>query len=650
MMKKDKSTKTPNNNSNYVSFRDSLYLSDNPEETTFKYDRQLPSLPVPSVKQSLFKLLDSIKPIAPNEAHYRETETKALALLQDAQVNELQEMLKKRASEYSNWLEDWWLEFAYLRSRKPLIPYSNMSAPLPILKEWPWVHDPNVHQSVRRQRAALSTHFQLSFWQMIRQEQMRPMIHKGVPWSMNQFRFLFNTVRRPGEPKDELVSWFKTASEGLPESLEVIVLHKGHIFSLKPISLLSEDGAQVAIMSAPEIERQLEHIEDWCSRNGQGPGVAALTTLERSDWAESRRQLAALSPKNVRILDRIDKALSVLVLDDSEPLSMNEIFRLSMCGDPRNRWADKSISSIAFRNGTFGASADHTPYDGFCTGIMTHYLITSIEECAGQWNERLAELANSSKARNHSEPELLNFELNVQLKHSLEEAIAHFQSVSSTIDTLHETFTHFGKSLTKENKMHPEAFIQCAIHAAYYKQHGGMAPAYVTASTRRFHNGRTETCRSCYPEMKDFACYLSRDNETIDPKSAYELLKRSTDKFQLVMDEASKGQGCDRHLLGLYLEAILGGKKIPELFDDELVQRTNNYVLSTSCSGYWNVCGGVPPLIEEGYGCFYGIEDNCITFGCTAYKSCKQTDVRLFYSNLCESLLKMQKICLNARL
>lgn len=642
------------NNKNLISFRDSIYLTDNPDETTFKYDKELPSLPVPTIEQTVYKLLESIKPIANDEFAYRQTESKALALLQDHDVNELQKLLKERASKEKNWLESWWTEFAYLRSRKPLIPYSNMSAPLPIMKEWPMVgrNEPNYGQ-VRRQRAALSTHFQLTFWQMIRLEQMRPMIHKGIPWSMNQFKYLFNTTRRPDEPKDELVSWFRTAREGLPESTELIVLHRGHIFTLKPVSILSSDGQQVAIMSAPQIEQQLKYIEDWASKHGDGPGVGSLTTHERSEWTESRRLLADISDKNKLILDRIDKALSVLILDDNEPATMNEIFRLSMCGDQRNRWADKSISSIAFKNGTFGASADHTPYDGFCTGIMTHYLMTSVEESGGIWSENLELLANSNKFKSSdpviSQPELLEFDLNDKLSELIGEADSHFRNISSTIDTLHETFKHFGKSLAKEHRIHPEAFVQCAIHAAYHKQHFSMAPAYVTASTRRFYNGRTETCRSCFPEMKQFACHLN-ENSDLKPKEAFELLKKSTDKFQWFMDEASKGLGCDRHLMGLYLLAIFGGHKIPELFDDELVQRTNNYILSTSCSGYWNVCGGVPPLIEEGYGCFYGIEDNEITFACTAYKSCPTTNVELFYANLSETLLKMQKICLNSKL
>lgn len=631
-----------------ASVRDSLYLTDDPKETTFKYDRNLPSLPVPTIQESIFKLLGTIKPIALDEGAYKEIERKALNFLQDPNVNELQELLKKRAQSEKNWLEDWWLEFAYLRSRKPLIPYSNMAAPLPIMKYWPLVNrDQSEFHSVRARRAALSTHFQLCFWRMLRHQQMRPMIHKGVPWSMNQFRYLFNTARRPGEPKDEIVSWFKTVDEGWPESVEIIVLYRGYIFAIKPVTMLNSQ--QACILSAPQIERQLRYIEDWCQKKPLGPGLGSLTTNERSIWKEAREELCRVCERNQQLLHRIESALSVLVLDDSEPLDTNEIFELSMCGDSANRWADKSITSIAFKNGTFGANADHTPYDGFCTGIMTHYLMTSVEECSGQWSDKMGAASNSSWA-SYSEPELLDFQLSPQTKNSVHESVQHFNTVCSTIEVLHKTFPHYGKAILKEHRFHPEAFVQCAIHAAYYRLHKRMAPAYVTASTRRFYNGRTETCRSCYPEMKDFVVCLTESDSATKQKQAYDLLKKSVSRFQQLMDEASKGHGCDRHLLGLYLTAIFEGKKIPELFDDELVQRTNNYILSTSCAGYWNVCGGVPPLVEEGYGCFYGIEDDAITFGCTAYKSCNETDLKAFYSNLYQVLLEMRSVMLKAKL
>jgi len=41
-------------------------------------------------------------------------------------------------------------------------------------------------------------------------EKLRPMVNKGIPWSMDQFKRIYNSVRVPGEPKDILITPFKT--------------------------------------------------------------------------------------------------------------------------------------------------------------------------------------------------------------------------------------------------------------------------------------------------------------------------------------------------------------------------------------------------------------------------------------------------------
>lgn len=84
--------------SSQIRFRDSLYLSDNPDETTFKYDENLPNLPIPSLQESISKLLDSIKPIAVDQPEaYKETERKAREFLASQDVSDLQALLKERA-------------------------------------------------------------------------------------------------------------------------------------------------------------------------------------------------------------------------------------------------------------------------------------------------------------------------------------------------------------------------------------------------------------------------------------------------------------------------------------------------------------------------------------------------------------------------
>lgn len=105
--------------------------------------------------------------------------------------------------------------------------------------------------------------------------------------------------------------------------------------------------------------------------------------------------------------------------------------------------------------------------------------------------------------------------------------------------------------------------------------------------------------------------------------------------------------GCDRHFLGMYMICQEEGLELPSIFADPAFIRSGgggNYILSTSCAGYWSFAGGVPPMIENGYGCFYGIEDNRLTFTITDYKRCHETESNAFYNNIKLSLKNMHNI------
>ena len=46
---------------------------------------------------------------------------------------------------------------------------------------------------------------------------------------------MFNTTRIPKKQKDEIASYFKTASEGKAPT-HVIILHEGHIYKIEMIN------------------------------------------------------------------------------------------------------------------------------------------------------------------------------------------------------------------------------------------------------------------------------------------------------------------------------------------------------------------------------------------------------------------------------
>ena len=85
------------------------------EEKTFQYQDELPSLPVPSLEDTLEKYLKSCQPLStPEEMEHTR------ALCDDFLKGKgptLQSMLEEKANEERNWLEEWWETYAYLTPR-----------------------------------------------------------------------------------------------------------------------------------------------------------------------------------------------------------------------------------------------------------------------------------------------------------------------------------------------------------------------------------------------------------------------------------------------------------------------------------------------------------------------------------------------------
>ncbi|RWS08099.1 peroxisomal carnitine O-octanoyltransferase-like protein [Dinothrombium tinctorium] len=611
------------------SLRDQLYVSES--NKTFENDETLPSLPIPSLHNTLDLYLDTVRPVVDN-AEFAATE-EIVKKFENGIGQKLHQKLVQRAQGKRNWLEEWWLDYAYLYNRGPLLPFSSMSAPMQTYDFWP------PQPGSRVERTAINLFFTLEFWKLLRTEKMRPMVHKGVAWDMSQFKRLFNTCRIPHSVKDNLMCLFRTESEGDPAPTNIIILYCGHIFSFDAIDENEEP------LTPQELAFQLYYIEKWCqAQNSRGQGIGSLTVGKRNDWANNREYLKQLSPQNVRNLEKIEKALMVLIFDDSEPVSQKEVMQEVMCGACADRWADKSISLIGFKNGIFGAMADHTPFDGLCTAVFTHYVMTSISEIKGVFK-------GMNKFRELPRPERLEFVIDEKISAEVEKSKSEYHANCSSIDLAHCTFDEFGKAILRQHRFHPEAFVQIALQLAYYRMYGKPAPTYCTASTRQFYHGRTETCRSCFPEAVDFAKAVVQG--TASPGELYSLLSKAVNKFQHVMKKAMQNEGCDRHFLGLYVISLEEGIELPDIFTDPSFIKSGgggNYILSTSCAGYWNICGGVPPMREDGYGCFYGIEDNKITFCCVSFKNCAETESQVFYNNVRMSLLDMRNILNSSKL
>ena len=158
------------------------------------YQGALPTLPLPSVKDTLQRHLASIEPLT-DESEYE----KFVQLSQEFEAtigHRLQRWLLLKWITSDNYVSDWWEEYVYLRGRSPIMINSNYYS-LDTIGKCP--------TSDQAARAANVVHLAFQFRRELQKQELTPIIlQKVVPMCSNQYERFFNTSRIPGILESEL--------------------------------------------------------------------------------------------------------------------------------------------------------------------------------------------------------------------------------------------------------------------------------------------------------------------------------------------------------------------------------------------------------------------------------------------------------------
>ncbi|KAK2145507.1 hypothetical protein LSH36_677g03010 [Paralvinella palmiformis] len=516
----------------------------NDEEKTFQYQNQLPSLPIPNLSVTLAKYLDSVKPFLTDDQLH---ETQALLKrFESGEGRVLHEKFVEKCKNKRNWLEKWWEEYAYLRIREPHTPFVNFAGPGPYIEKY-WA--PKDGSQI--ERGAMVLWFALQYWLVIRQQRLQ--VERGggkTVWCMEQIHRLFNGCKTPGFEVDKLHHHFKTEEEGSCPTY-VVVTSNGRMYKL---NIVHEDGS---ILTVPELEIKLRTIRDNSTRLGPGIGLGTLTTENRTTWAKLREHLLSLHPDNKCCLVTVEEAIMLVALDDRKPNNLQELAVESLCGDPSNRWFDKTLQLCIFDNGSVACNGDHAPHDAMVMIHLTMWTFTGIYTSGVAWQGRC-------DIQPSADPEELVFHVDPVIVEGISQARAQFDLNVLSLELCVDKYRKYGKSLLRSYNHHPDTFMQMALQLAYYRMYKRPAPTYETASTRKFYHGRTETVRSCTVEAVEWC--TSMLDPTIKNKKKLDLFKRAMDKHVTMMKETVDSQGCDRHLFGLQITALEENLPTPEIF------------------------------------------------------------------------------------
>ncbi|KAJ6519132.1 carnitine acetyl transferase [Mycena sanguinolenta] len=567
-----------------------------PGTTTFAAQASLPLLPVPELETTLTRLKDSLKPIAHSEEELTSAEAK-IAQFAAGQGPELHQRLLERSKHHKHWLEEWWDNTGYLGYRDSVVVnvsyYYGFDA-----------HPPNPpgerHKTpLQVIRAAYLARATMVFRQKYKLGLLEPEAIKEGPICMDTYRWMFDCCRVPGpEGLDWSVTYAKPGETG----------DKGHIIVFcnnRPWKVEATRDGQIC--SVRQFEEQIQYIVK--NSDGEHPGVGVLASNNRDVWAKDYTELAS-SPHNAAILQAIQSAAFTISLDASAPSTPEHHSRALWHGDVsngvpvglQNRWVDKPVQYIVFKNGVAGLMGEHSVMDGTPTVRLADDILNAISDLR---------TFHAGAGEASMTPTPLDWQLSPVTVQAIEGANAAAVELVESQE-LGFRLTKYGKGAIKRFGVSPDSWAQMIVQLAYRRLLGGaqrVGGTYEAASTRRFLKGRTEAIRVVSAESDKWVA--SMDKPGVAPEEKKVLFDKAVAKHGTLARAAGMGQGIDRHLFGLK-KLLQPGEEVPALFSDPLFLRSSYWALSTSAvfSKHFPVYGW-GEVVPDGFGVAYmtGYED-----------------------------------------
>uniref|UniRef100_A0A8C7IVY2 carnitine O-palmitoyltransferase n=1 Tax=Oncorhynchus kisutch TaxID=8019 RepID=A0A8C7IVY2_ONCKI len=586
----------------------------------YSFQTSLPHLPLPSVKDTINRYLESAHPLMDDEQYLRME-----GLAKDFEKGlgpKLQWYLKLKSWWATNYVSDWWEEYIYLRGRGPIMVNSNYYA-MDFLYVFP--------TSLQAARAGNAIHAIMLYRRMLDRAQIKPlMLQNTIPMCSAQYERMFNTSRIPGVDTDTI--------QHIQDSRHIVVYHRGRYFKVP----MFYDGK---VLSPRAVEQQMERILADPSEPQPGEEcLAALTAGDRVPWAEAREAYLRQG-RNQQALDTVEKAAFFVTLDDTEqrykaedPVrSLDSYAKSLLHGKCYDRWFDKSFNLIVFRNGTMGLNAEHSWADAPIIGHLWEHVLSMDPVKLGYTEE------GHCKGNPHPSlpgPQRLQWNIPAECQTAIASSLMVAKALADDVDSHIIPFNCFGKGLIKKCRTSPDAFIQIALQLAHFR--GRFCLTYEASMTRMFREGRTETVRSCTVETCAFARSMVEDN----PVSILEAATRHQQLYRLAMT----GGGIDRHLFCLYVVSKYLGED--SAFLKEVLSEP--WRLSTSQTPlqqvelfdlarhpeYVSSGGGFGPVADDGYGVSYIIlGENLINFHISSKHSSPETDSHRFGNLIKQAML-----------
>lgn len=588
------------------------------------FQPSLPRLPIPALEKTCERYLAAQKPLLIEEA-FRKTKDNVDRFLTTTGP-QLQQLLKAKdaKNKHTSYISEPWFDM-YLRDRVPLpINYN------PLLMMNPDTRPAYNDQLVRTTNLVVSS---LRFMKSLRAQQLEPEVFhlnpaksdtqtfrtvasmtpsfistyvayafKAFPLDMSQYQGLFGATRIPETDKDRIYR--------NEDSRHLVVLRNGNFYS---VDVLDEAGN----IESPEILlARFQHVLSDNRPPAENP-LGMLTTENRDTWAKIRYHLSEIG--NEKPLRTVDSALFCLCLDDStiDPERPIPMIRNFLFGEGNNRWFDKSFSLIVSKDGTAGINFEHSWGDG--VAVLRYFNEIYKETTQNPFVHPGLQPKDSSKSGNAVQ--FIEFKVDERIREGVIAAQNHHNSIMDLLDMNYLKYDGINKNVCKQKRISPDSVMQLGFQLAFYKQHGKFVATYESCSTAAFRHGRTETMRPCTTATKEFCEKIERKQNPASAAELRQLMDNCSAVHGQLTKDAAMGQGFDRHLFGLRHIAQSNDIALPCIFEDPAYAAINHNILSTSTlSSPALLAGGFGPVVKDGYGIGYNIQEGFLGSVVTNYK------------------------------
>jgi len=571
---------------------------------------QTPALPVPDLDATLDLFLQSAKPHV-SAAELKQTE-KAVEEMRGPVGRELHARLLARAEDAkkkrTSWFINWWNQWAYLAYRDS-VAYN-------VTYEILFKDECATAMADPTRRAARFVKHALEYRKMVATGTLPPDVDAKtkLPWENSQHKYLFNCCRMPVVDSD----LSRTYAPDLHGHL--VVARKNRFYA---IDVCDETGLNALSLDAIHVQmRRAVALAD--AKGADVYPVGILTAEDRDAWAKARPELlqpGAGGALNEQSLEKIQSAVFVVCFDDEAPVTRRDVARHMLLANGRNRFWDKSFNISVTATGKMAYVGEHSLTDGMTVTRFVNWTLAKMfadpESSSAQPGQPPAPgvVYAPGSAKPLPEPEWLRFDLTDKAVQAIKKAEVTFDAMCKSKEFEVLMFFGYGSEGIKKFGCSPDAFAQMAMQLAYRKTFGKCRGTYESTQTRTYMHGRTEVTRSVSVDSEAFcnAVQASAPREEIRAK-----LVKACEAHSKYTHKASKGLGCDRHLLGLKF-LVKPGETMPALYSDPGYLRSGHWAISTSGLMGENMDGWCfGEVVPDGIGIGYSVQQHRLRFSVTS--------------------------------